>query len=112
LRTSGLVWMFSSTGTTGRAGLATLAIGVPPDHAQIGTAAALLLHPGLAPLGAEHHQSFTLTLVGRIGVDVLMGLALGVTPATMVEMLPTEVRCSGVAIGYNLYLRCSAARRR
>jgi MHS family proline/betaine transporter-like MFS transporter len=25
-----------------------------------------------------------------------------VTPAVMVEMLPTEVRCSGVAIGYNL----------
>lgn len=31
-----------------------------------------------------------------------MGLAFGVTPATMIEMLPTEVRCSGVAIGYNL----------
>jgi MHS family proline/betaine transporter-like MFS transporter len=27
-----------------------------------------------------------------------------VTPATMVEMLPVEVRCSGVSIGYNICL--------
>jgi MFS transporter, MHS family, proline/betaine transporter len=52
--------------------------------------------------GLMHHQSFALILAGQIGFGVLMGLAFGVTPATMVEMLPTEVRCSGVAIGYNL----------
>jgi MFS transporter, MHS family, proline/betaine transporter len=49
-----------------------------------------------------HHQSFALILAGQLGFGVLMGLAFGVTPATMIEMLPTEVRCSGVAIGYNL----------
>jgi MFS transporter, MHS family, proline/betaine transporter len=49
-----------------------------------------------------HHQSFALILCGQIGFGALMGLAFGVTPATMIEMLPTEVRCSGVAIGYNL----------
>jgi MFS transporter, MHS family, proline/betaine transporter len=49
-----------------------------------------------------HHQNFALILTGQIGFGVLMGLAFGVTPATMIEMLPTEVRCSGVAIGYNL----------
>lgn len=49
-----------------------------------------------------HHQDFALILTGQIGFGVLMGLAFGVTPATMIEMLPAEVRCSGVAIGYNL----------
>ena len=50
-----------------------------------------------------HHQSFAPD-PGWAEVDfgLLMGLAFGVTPATMIEMLPTEVRCSGVAIGYNL----------
>jgi MFS transporter, MHS family, proline/betaine transporter len=52
--------------------------------------------------GLMHHQSFDAILSGQIGFGVLMGLAFGVTPATMVEMLPTEVRCSGVAIGYNV----------
>lgn len=51
-----------------------------------------------------HHQSFALILAGQMGFGVLMGLAYGVTPATMIEMLPAEVRCSGVAIGYNLCL--------
>jgi MFS transporter, MHS family, proline/betaine transporter len=49
-----------------------------------------------------HHQSFAQILVGQIGFGMLMGFAFGVTPATMVEMLAAEVRCSGVAIGYNL----------
>ena len=49
-----------------------------------------------------HHQNDTLILVGQLGFGALMGMAFGVTPAVMIEMLPTEVRCSGVAIGYNL----------
>ncbi len=49
-----------------------------------------------------HHEKFTLILCGQVGFGLLMGLAFGVTPATMIEMLPTEVRCSGVALGYNL----------
>ena len=49
-----------------------------------------------------HHQSGELILVGQLSLGALMGFAFGVTPAVMVEMLPTEVRCSGVAIGYNL----------
>jgi MHS family proline/betaine transporter-like MFS transporter len=55
--------------------------------------------------GLMHHQSFALILSGQIGFGVLMGLAYGVTPATMIEMLPAKVRCSGVAIGYNVCLR-------
>lgn len=51
-----------------------------------------------------HHQSFALILTGQLGFGVLMGMAYGVTPATMIEMLPAEVRCSGVAIGYNICL--------
>jgi len=51
-----------------------------------------------------HHQSFLPILIGQVGFGFLMGVAYGVTPATMIEMLPTEVRCSGVSIGYNLCL--------
>lgn len=54
--------------------------------------------------GLMHHESFALILAGQIGFGVLFGLGYGVTPATMIEMLPTEVRCSGVAIGYNICL--------
>lgn len=54
--------------------------------------------------GLMHHQNFVVILCGQMALGVVMGMAYGVTPATMIEMLPAEVRCSGVAIGYNLCL--------
>ena len=51
-----------------------------------------------------HHESFWLILAGQIGFAVIFGVGFAVTSAVMVEMLPAQVRCSGVAIGYNICL--------
>ena len=37
-----------------------------------------------------HHQNDTLILVAQLGFGALMGIAFGVTPAVMIEMLPTR----------------------
>jgi len=49
-----------------------------------------------------HHPDARLILAGQMGFAVLVGLFLGVVPATMVEAFPARVRCSAVAVGYNL----------
>ena len=51
-----------------------------------------------------HHQDTWLILAGQSGFAVLFGIAYGVNSAAMVEMLPPQVRCSAVAIGYNVCL--------
>jgi MHS family proline/betaine transporter-like MFS transporter len=51
-----------------------------------------------------HHQSSALILAGQAGFAVLFAVGYTVTSAVLVEMLPAEVRCSGVAIGYNVCL--------
>ena len=51
-----------------------------------------------------HQGSFATILAGQAGFAVLIGLAAGSTPAAMSEMLPAEVRCTAVGIGYNLSL--------
>lgn len=51
-----------------------------------------------------HHQAPVLIFAGQLGFAVLFAAGYAVTSAVMVEMLPSEVRCSGVAIGYNICL--------
>jgi len=51
-----------------------------------------------------HHQSFFLILVGQVGFAVLYGAGYAGLSAVMIEILPTGVRCSASAIGYNLCL--------
>jgi MHS family proline/betaine transporter-like MFS transporter len=51
-----------------------------------------------------HEDSFALILIGQMSFAALFGIAFAVYPATMVEMLPREVRCSGVSIAYNVCL--------
>src|SRR5262245_16648372 len=51
-----------------------------------------------------HHPHLTVILFGQMGFAVLIGLFLGAGPATMVEALPARVRCSALAVGYNLCL--------
>ena len=51
-----------------------------------------------------HHHSLPLILAGQIGFAVLFAIGFAVTSAVMVEILPAQVRCSGVAIGYNICL--------
>lgn len=40
-------------------------------------------------------------LLGEAGFAILFGAAFGVLPATMAEMLPPAVRCSGAGVAYN-----------
>jgi MHS family proline/betaine transporter-like MFS transporter len=49
-----------------------------------------------------HHPDSRLILAGQMGFAVLIGLFLGVVPATMAEAFPARVRCSAVSVGYNL----------
>ncbi|HJY79514.1 MAG TPA: MFS transporter, partial [Candidatus Binatia bacterium] len=51
-----------------------------------------------------HHPHFVVILSGQMGFAVLVGLFLGVCPATMVEAFPARVRCSALSVGYNLCL--------
>jgi MHS family proline/betaine transporter-like MFS transporter len=51
-----------------------------------------------------HHPHFAVILSGQMGFAVLIGLFLGVCPATMVEVFPARVRCSALSVGYNLCL--------
>lgn len=51
---------------------------------------------------ALHHPSVSWNLVGQLGFAVFIGLYGGALPVTMVEITPRHVRCSAIAIGYNL----------
>ena len=51
-----------------------------------------------------HQESFLLVLAGQMGLAVLSAMTWSVLPTTIIEMLPTNVRCSGTSIGYNLCL--------
>ena len=51
-----------------------------------------------------HHQSILLILAGQVGFALLYGAGYAGLSAVMVEILPTGVRCSASAIGYNLCL--------
>ena len=51
-----------------------------------------------------HQDGLALILAGQVGFALLFGVAFAVNTAAMIELLPREVRCSGVAIGYNLCL--------
>ena len=51
-----------------------------------------------------HSPSPTLELLGQLGFVVVMGGYLGCQPAVMVEATPAEVRCSAIALGYNVTL--------
>lgn len=51
-----------------------------------------------------NHPSELLAQLGQLGLVVLMGLYYGALPATLVEAAPPTVRCTTVALGYNLCL--------
>jgi MFS transporter, MHS family, proline/betaine transporter len=42
--------------------------------------------------------------LGQLGLVLLSGLYYGALPATLVEAAPPTVRCTAVALGYNLCL--------
>jgi len=53
----------------------------------------LLLHPALP-----------LVQLGQLGLVLMMGIYGGVQPTIMVEAVPVQVRCTAVALGYNICL--------
>ncbi len=51
-----------------------------------------------------HHQDFLLILAGQVGFALLYSAGYAGLSAVMAEILPTHVRCSASALGYNLCL--------
>ena len=49
-----------------------------------------------------HHPSFGAQLTGQLGFAVIAGTFLGIMPALLVEAVPAGVRCTAVALGYNI----------
>ena len=49
-----------------------------------------------------NHPSALLAQIGQLGLVLLMGLYYGPLPAILVEAAPSAVRCTAVALGYNL----------
>jgi MHS family proline/betaine transporter-like MFS transporter len=86
-----------------------IADGIAPSRAlAINTFSMVVSLPGL--IGALplfwllNHPSELLAQLGQLGLVVLLGLYYGVLPATLVEAAPPTVRCTAVALGYNLCL--------
>jgi len=51
-----------------------------------------------------HHASAELALLGQLGMVLIVGLFNGALAAAIVERAPPSVRCTAVALGYNLCL--------
>jgi len=49
-----------------------------------------------------HHPSPALQLAGQLAFVVPAGIGLGVMPAILTEAVPAGVRCTAVALGYNI----------
>ena len=51
-----------------------------------------------------NHPSELLAQLGQLGLVLMIGLYGGTLPATLVEAAPPQVRCTAVALGYNVCL--------
>lgn len=49
-----------------------------------------------------HHPSATMLLLGQAGFVLIVGFYAGALPAALTEVVPHRVRCTTVAIGYNV----------
>jgi MFS transporter, MHS family, proline/betaine transporter len=66
-------------------------------------AACVLGFVGAIPLfSLLNHPSASLAMLGQLGFALIIGLYGGAIPATIVEAAPVPVRCTAVALGYNL----------
>lgn len=66
------------------------------------TATALCFVGALPLLWLMHHPDPLLIFAGQFGVTLLLGTTWGVQPAIMVEATPPGVRCTVIAIAFNL----------
>ncbi len=51
-----------------------------------------------------HHGDPALILLGQLGFVLSVGAFIGAQPALMVEAVPAEIRCTAIALGYNVTL--------
>jgi MHS family proline/betaine transporter-like MFS transporter len=51
-----------------------------------------------------YHPSPELIMLGQIGFVLVIGLFIGTQASTMVEAAPERIRCTAVAVGYNMCL--------
>jgi MHS family proline/betaine transporter-like MFS transporter len=51
-----------------------------------------------------HSASDAIVLLGQFGFVLAVGAFIGCQPAIMVEAVPAEVRCTAIAVGYNVTL--------
>jgi MHS family proline/betaine transporter-like MFS transporter len=51
-----------------------------------------------------HQGDPTLVLLGQLGFVLSVGAFIGGQPALMVEAVPSEIRCTAIALGYNVTL--------
>jgi len=58
---------------------------------------------GAIPLfSLMNHPSASLAVLGQLGFVLIIGLYGGVMPVTIVEAAPVSVRCTTIALGYNV----------
>jgi MHS family proline/betaine transporter-like MFS transporter len=110
-----------------------LADGIAPAHAlAINTVSMVLLLPCMILMGAlsdrlgrkpillaatalafvsavplfwlMHHNQPSLVLAGQLGFVLSVGMFLGTQPTIMVEEVPAAIRCTTIALGYNITL--------
>ena len=68
-------------------------------------AAVALAVAGALPFFWLMHQPQTgIVLLGQLGFVLSVGTFIGVQPALMVEAVPSEIRCTAIALGYNVTL--------
>jgi MHS family proline/betaine transporter-like MFS transporter len=85
-------------------------IGLAALSDRVGRRAMLLAVTGLSVVAAwplfwmMHGPEPWMVLAGQIGFVILVGGYYGCLPAFMVEAVPTEVRCTAIALGYNVAL--------
>jgi len=83
-----------------------LATGWLSDH--VGRKPLLLLALMFGLFGAfpllrmMHHTSPTMILAGQLGFSLILGMFWGTIPSAMVEAVPAKVRCSALALGFNV----------
>ena len=51
-----------------------------------------------------HSADDAVVLLGQLGFVLAVGTFIGCQPAIMVEAVPAEVRCTAIAVGYNVTL--------
>jgi MHS family proline/betaine transporter-like MFS transporter len=97
-----------SINTINMALLLPIMIGMGWLSDRIGRKPVLIIATVLGFVGAlplfwlMHHDTILFVLLGQFGFVVAVGAFLGAQPAIMVESTPPDIRCTAIALGYNM----------